>query len=82
MNFKVGARVRCLEVVDYNPHVMDMVGTVKIIKGGDIGVDFQQDVEGHNLIDWDTEVAHAGDGEGWWCYPESLRKLNTQMVNK
>ncbi len=82
MNFKVGDRVRCLEVVDDNPHVMDMVGTVKIIKGGDIGVDFQQDVEGHELTDWDDGIKYAAAGEGWWCYPESLRKVNTQMVNK
>lgn len=82
MKFKVGDRVRCIDVVDDNHHVVDMVGVVKIIKGGDIGVDFQKDVEGHALTDLETEIEYATAGEGWWCYPESLRKVNMRFTNK
>lgn len=82
MNFKIGDRVRCLEETDGNLNVKGATGVVKIVMDGLVGVDFQKDVEGHRLMDWDNEVAHAVDSEGWWCYPKSLRKINTQMVNK
>lgn len=82
MNFKIGDRVRCLEEIDDNPNVKGGTGVVKIVMDGLVGVDFQKDIEGHSLMDWDNEAAHAADGEGWWCYPKSLRKINTQMVNK
>ena len=82
MNFKIGDRVRCLEAVDGNRLVNGLAGVVKIVEGGLIGVDFRQDVEGHSLVGGEEMEGHAAPGEGWWCYPESLRKVNTQMVNK
>ncbi len=82
MNFKVGDRVRCLEAVDGNPNVVGLAGIVKIVEGELIGVDFQKNVEGHTLMGGEEMEEHAAPGEGWWCWEESLRKVNTQMVNK
>lgn len=82
MNFKVGDRVCCLEIVDDNHNVEGATGVVKIVQDELIGVDFQKDVQGHRLMDWDNDTAHAEDGEGWWCYPGSLRKVNMRFTNK
>ncbi len=82
MNLKIGDRVRCLEVVDGNRNVVGRTGIVKIVEDEMIGVDFQQDVSGHTLMGGEEMEEHAAAREGWWCYAEPLRKLNTHMVNK
>ncbi len=82
MNFKVGDRVRCSEPVDGNLNVVGRAGIVKIVEDGLIGVDFQKNVAGHTLMGSGGLDEHAAPGEGWWCYPGSLRKVNMSFTNK
>lgn len=82
MNFKVGDRVRCSEAVHGNPNVVGLAGIVKIVEDELIGVDFQKNVEGHTLMGGEEVEEHAAPGEGWWCYPKSLRKVNMSFTNK
>ncbi len=82
MNFKIGDRVRCSEPVDGNLNVVGRTGIVKIVDDEMIGVDFQQYVAGHTLAGGELGEEHAAPGEGWWCYPESLRKVNMCFTNK
>lgn len=67
MPFNVGNRVRCIYEVDFNDRVMGQLGTIRYIEGEIIGVEFDENIGGHEGI-------HGGMpyGYGWDCREEDL----------
>lgn len=66
--FPIGCRVRATIKVGHK-EVEDAVGIVVCIDGRDIGVRFDDYIDGHGC--W----GYCEKGHGWWLWPEHLEPL-------
>ena len=83
--FKIGDRVICLENVENSDNFIfetkNKIGVVKILDFQHIGVEFEENVNGHGLIDKKSNQ-NSKIGYGLWIKEENLIKYENKKENK
>lgn len=79
MVFNIGDRVVCVEAVFGFPCTLNQYGRVVCYTGAYYGVEFEEDVSGHNCN------GHGKQGYCLWVKPDSLllaRLINTKSASE
>ena len=74
--FKIGDRVKYTNGESYIDD--GKIGTVRDFWDGDIGVEFDDDVLGHELGLGENGYS-CKKGHGWWCMPKHLTKITEEV---
>ena len=79
--FKIGQEVICLNNIENSRgdifYIKDKVGVVKIRENGDYGVEFYEEVNGHQLLDKNSDC-NAEPNRGLWIKEQNLKLYNKE----
>ena len=71
---KVGMRVRTITPIDGNNNVINKLGTIKRVSEYDVGVLYDNDINGHN------SYSKKLMGHSWCATPEDWNKCSFRII--